>query len=221
MKIFEKQGYHLLSLLFLVGGVWFAAGGELLRGSWLGISSGTWLVLAVLFPILHQVYVLLGWRGEYYYGWLSGAFGDQAFSVWAFGFMVLFLARPFTVLGLAVANRGTLPLPLWATLPLITVCLGLVAYLAYSFLKYFGAERALGRDHFQPDLYRDLPLVKEGIFRWSSNAMYTYGFLALWAIGLIFTSRAALLAALFNHLYIWVHYYTTELPDMRHIYRGT
>ncbi|MGH8650439.1 MAG: hypothetical protein ACREUP_14225 [Burkholderiales bacterium] len=31
-------------------------------------------------------------------------------------------------------------------------------------------------------------------------------------------SPAALGAALFNHLYIWVHYYSTELPDMKRIY---
>jgi hypothetical protein len=35
---------------------------------------------------------------------------------------------------------------------------------------------------------------------------------------LLLLSQAALLAALFNHLYIWVHYYSTELPDIRHIY---
>jgi hypothetical protein len=33
---------------------------------------------------------------------------------------------------------------------------------------------------------------------------------------------AALLAArciaLFNHMYVWVHYYTTEYPDMLRIY---
>jgi hypothetical protein len=26
------------------------------------------------------------------------------------------------------------------------------------------------------------------------------------------------LAAAFNHIYIWVHFYFTELPDIRHIY---
>ena len=31
-------------------------------------------------------------------------------------------------------------------------------------------------------------------------------------------SLAALAAAAFNHLYIWVHFYFTELPDIRFIY---
>jgi hypothetical protein len=62
--------------------------------------------------------------------------------------------------------------------------------------------------------------VKEGIFRYSSNAMYVYGFLILWIPGFWWRSQAALLAALFNHAYIWVHYSCTELPDIRLIYGG-
>jgi hypothetical protein len=42
----------------------------------------------------------------------------------------------------------------------------------------------------------------------------------LWVIGFAFLSKAVLLAAAFNHLYIWVHFYFTELPDIRHIYGG-
>ena len=66
--------------------------------------------------------------------------------------------------------------------------------------------------------YRHLPFVREGIFKYTPNAMVTFGFLILWVPGLIFFPKAALLAAWFNHFYIWVHYYTTELPDIRFIY---
>jgi hypothetical protein len=48
--------------------------------------------------------------------------------------------------------------------------------------------------------------------------MYTFAFLALWAIALLTGSRAALAGALFQHAYIWVHMYCTEAPDMRVIY---
>ncbi len=48
--------------------------------------------------------------------------------------------------------------------------------------------------------------------------MYVFGFFSFWAPGLWFASVAALFVALFNHLYIWVHYYSTELPDMKRIY---
>jgi len=133
--------------------------------------------------------------------------------------MILFIARPATVLGLAAANHGTLSSPMWLTGLISLLFFGLGVYLFYSVIKYFGMERALGIDHFKPDVYRDAPFVKGGIFKWTSNAMYLFGFLLLWIPGLLFLSKAALLAALFNHLYIWAHYYFTEAPDMRFIYQ--
>ena len=80
MKILEKQGYHLFSILVLISGVWFTARGDILEGAWLGLSTSTWLALAVLFPILHQIYVVICWRGELYYGWLSKTLGERAFT---------------------------------------------------------------------------------------------------------------------------------------------
>ena len=56
------------------------------------------------------------------------------------------------------------------------------------------------------------------MFKYTDNAMYKFGFLILWSIALFTLSKAALLAAAFNHLYIWVHFYFTELPDIRQIY---
>ena len=218
MKILHKQGWHLLSAVLLAGLVWAAARGNALSGSFWGLSTGTWLVLAVLFPVLHQLYVVVCWRGELYYGWLSKALGEKAFTAWGVGFMILFLARPLTVLALGIANQGSLPVPPWLNIPLIAICLGVTAYMAYSFVKYFGVERALGMDHFEPQRYQGQPLVREGIFAWSANAMYTYAFLALWMIGLIFQSEAALLAAGYNHLFVWAHYFFTEYPDMQTIY---
>jgi hypothetical protein len=218
MKILERQGFHLLSAGLLSAGVWLAAQTLDLSGSFLGFSTSNWLALAVILPVIHQFYVVLFWRGELYYQWLSRALGEKGFQVWAVGFMALFLTRPITVLALGIADRGSLPIPLWLNIPLIGACTLICLYMAFSFAKYFGAKRALGMDHFQPELYRELPFVRAGIFQWSSNAMYTYAFLGLWLIGLIFQSRAALLAALFNHLFIWAHYYFTELPDMDAIY---
>ena len=87
-------------------------------------------------------------------------------------------------------------------------------------VRYFGVKRALGADHFDPGQYRDLPMVKEGIYKYTGNGMYIYGFFLLWVPGVLLASPAALLAAAFNHLYIWVHYYTTEKPDMDFIYGG-
>lgn len=80
-------------------------------------------------------------------------------------------------------------------------------------------NRAFGLDHFKPEEFKNKSFVKKGIFKYTSNGMYIYGFLILYTPGLILLSKAALLAALFNHLYIWVHYYFTELPDIKLIYQ--
>jgi protein-S-isoprenylcysteine O-methyltransferase Ste14 len=79
--------------------------------------------------------------------------------------------------------------------------------------------RALGGDHFRAEI-REMPMVRKGAFRWSENAMYVFVFLGLWAIALLTGSQAALGLALFQHAYIWIHYYCTEKPDMELIYGG-
>jgi protein-S-isoprenylcysteine O-methyltransferase Ste14 len=219
-KILEKQGYHLGAAILLSSLVWIAVRILRLEGGWLGIPTGTWLTLAVAFPIVHQFYVAFCWRAELYHGWLSRVLGENAFSIYGAGFTLLFLARPATVLALGAADQGSLPVPIWINLPLILLCLGVSVYMAGSFVRYFNIEQALGMDHFDPEAYRDKPLVREGIFAWSSNAMYAYAFLALWMVGLAFQSRAALLAAAFNHLFIWAHFYFTEFPDIGEIYGG-
>jgi hypothetical protein len=64
------------------------------------------------------------------------------------------------------------------------------------------------------------PALGEGAFAWTSNAMYALVFLGLWGSVLLTGSLAALAAALFQHAYIWLHYYCTEAPDMALIYGG-
>jgi len=48
--------------------------------------------------------------------------------------------------------------------------------------------------------------------------MYLYAFLLFWAIAVGLNSIAALIVAAFSHVYIWVHYYATEKPDMDILY---
>ena len=74
-----------------------------------------------------------------------------------------------------------------------------------------------------PPLHPKIIIIakKKGIFKYTSNGMYKYVFLLLWIPGILFQSKAALLAALFQHIYIWIHYYFTELPDMKFIYGKT
>ena len=86
-------------------------------------------------------------------------------------------------------------------------------YTIWSVKKYFGFKRAIGGDHFR-EVYRQMPLVSSGAFKYNTNAMYSFGFLLLWAIAFWERSTAALSVALFHHAYIWVHMYCTEAPDL-------
>jgi len=220
MMLFKGQALHVVALAALLAGVAVAAwvGRDVLAGSWWGLSTTAWLVIAIATPIVHQVYVWLVWRLELTRGAVSGALGrERGFRLYQVGFSILFVGRLLTIIGLGVANRSTLPLSPPLAYGLAAMLLLPALYLFYSVARYFGIERAYGIDHFDP-AYRSKPFVKQGIFRVTSNGMYTFGFLALWAPGLLLLSQAALLAAAFNHAYIWVHYYATELPDIQYLY---
>jgi hypothetical protein len=186
-------------------------------GSLWGIGTPVWLWLAVAIPIVHQVWVWFCWRTQLHGAWLTRVFGGLGFPLYAAGFSVLGIARVVVVFILAIGNRDALSMNLTALRILAIVAAIPTVYLFYSVVRYFGFKRALGIDHFDPG-YRSMPFVRKGIFRFTSNGMYTYGFLLLWIPALWFASPAALCAALFNHLYVWVHYYATELPDMKRIY---
>jgi len=136
---------------------------------------------------------------------------------WGVIFFPFLLLRPLVTLGLGSADAGSLePLREWQIV-VGGVLLLPVGHTLWSVHGYFGVARALGGDHFR-QVYRGLPLVRQGAFRYSNNAMYAFVFLVFWSIALLTGSRTALAAALFQHAYIWVHMYYTEGPDMQVIY---
>ncbi len=152
-------------------------------------------------------------------GLLTRHLGSAAFSLYAAGFAFLIILRPVLISILAVSNRNTVPANPEIMIIAAVLMVVPVIYLFYSVARYFSFRRALGIDHFS-ESYRSMPLVREGIFRFTPNSMYVFGFLVLWIPALLFTSVAALAFALFSHLYIWVHYFTVEKPDMVRIYGG-
>ena len=220
MKIFDHQIWHFLILMLLLAGVYYCVrfDEEILRGELWGISTLSWFIITLFVPILHQIYVLVFWRLELHYKLVSKNLGKQAFGLYKAGFTVLILARPVSIICLAIANAWTFEMNPLISYILSGILLIPAAFLGYSIRRYFGIDRAYGIDHFEPDKYKDAPMVRKGIFKYSDNAMYVFGFMALWVPGILLQSKAALLLAFFNHLYIWVHYYCTELPDMKHIY---
>ena len=216
--LFEKQLRHYILLAVLLAAVIAVSRREgFAAGSVGGVSTATWLCLALAAAVGHQIYVWFCWRTQLHSSLVTRILGKNAFHYYAAGFIFFMLFRGSMILLLAIANRNTLDIERLLLTVLAVVIAVPVLYVHYSVVRHFGFRRAMGIDHFDPS-YRGAPLVKKGIFRFTNNAIYTYGLLVLWIPGLAFGSRATLLAALFHHIYIWVHYYTTEKPDMARIY---
>jgi hypothetical protein len=152
---------------------------------------------------------------------MSRLLGNKGFKLYKAGFAILILSRPVTITLLAISNAMTVEMTPTTSYVTSGILLIPAIYLFYSVAKYFGMNRAFGIDHFHPEEYQNEPFVKQGIFKYTSNGMYIYGFFILWIPGVLLQSEAALALALFNHLYIWVHYYFTELPDIKVIYERT
>ena len=217
--IFERQWAHALVLATMLAALWFISRGCSCfhRGEFWGIGTWSWFWIAVAVPIAHQVFVWFCWRTELHRSLISRVFGRHGFTIYAVIFTVLFVGRLVVIIALAEASRNTLPVNHILLKSLAVIISIPAAYLFYSVARYFGLKRAYGADHFDAT-YRTMPLVREGIFRFTSNGMYIFGLLVLYIPAFWSASRPALIAAIFNHLYIWVHYLTVELPDMRRIY---
>ena len=215
--IFHRQLLHgaLLALLLVLVALASRLPG-VTEGELWGGSARAWFWVAIMTAVAHQVYVWLAWRLELHAQAFTRLLPRAGFRVFKAVFAVLGLSR-LMVFPLAVANRGTVSLPWLLQWGLAVAFVFLSGYLFYSVFRYFGTDRAAGADHFHPEA-RTWPLVKQGIFRYSSNGMYVFGFLLLWVPGLVFESSGALVVAAFHHTYIWIHYHCTEKPDMRLIY---
>jgi protein-S-isoprenylcysteine O-methyltransferase Ste14 len=219
--VFEKQYLHYSFLIvFTIVVLLIARLKPLLIGEFIGLSAFIWLCLGIASAALHQIFVWFCWRTQLHISLLTRIFDRHAFFYYGAGFVLLAVFRYFTIVALAIANKNSLPVSNSVLNSLAIVAAIPVVYLFYSVIKYFGFERALGADHFY-ESYQNKPLVTQGIFRYSRNAMYTFGFLLAWIPGFLTASSAALLLAMFNNLYIWVHYYATEKPDMVRIYGAT
>jgi len=221
-KIFRYQIWHLISVIILIAITekYISISYATTNGDLWGINTKAWFWIAIATPILHQVYVWIVWRLELYNNTFTSRYGVQrAFKIYSVGFSFLFICRLIFITILAKSNQGSLSINPLYTYLIAALIIPVVIYLFYSVLRYFTIERAYGIDHF--DKNYDQPYVKKGIFHYTDNGMYVYGLLILYLPGLFLLSKTALIVALFNHVYVWVHYYCTERPDMKVIYGKT
>lgn len=206
-SIWVGQFLHFSSLAILLLTAWTA-------WSYLDYPFPIPFWIAIAFPVAHQVFVWLTWRLELRSAAISNSMG---FTGYLTCFFLLFFGRFVSLFVLAWLDLGTLRLPVLMQV-LGTIFLappGL--YAMYSVQRYFGMTRAAGADHFDPK-YRGMPLVQDGIFRFTNNGMYIFAFLLFWSIATGFNSSAALLVSAFSHIYIWIHFFATEKPDMEYLY---
>lgn len=217
--LFRGQFLHVGAAVVLAATAWALAAPALDGSSWLEVSDVTWFWTGIGVAVVHQFYIWASFRGQLGWGVLTRAFGGYDLTVHALVFLPLLLARPLVVLALGLADPATLALPRWLSLALGVGLLAPALYTGWSVARYFGLERALGGDHFRRR-FQEMPLVDRGAFRWSPNAMHTFGLLGLWSLAFLLASHAALVAALFQHASDWAHYLGTERPDMALVHGG-
>ncbi|MCH9682279.1 MAG: phosphatidylethanolamine N-methyltransferase family protein [Deltaproteobacteria bacterium] len=199
-------------LACMIPGAWALAAPALGDGQWLGLTDRWWFWAAIAVPVAQQVAVALFWRAQLCHSMLTRWFGDGGLVVWGALFFPLLVARPLVLVAAGLSDHGSLEVAPPMSIGLGAVLLLPAVWTMHSVRKYFGFARALGGDHFF-ERYRTMPMVRRGAFAHSSNAMYTFVFIGLWGLALITQSRVALALALFQHAYIWVHWYCTEQPD--------
>jgi len=218
-NIFEKQDWHFVLMALLVvsvNAVMDRFPFYFLGESW-GLHAGTWLWIGIIAAILHQLYVMLIWRTQLETRWLTVNLPRIGYIAYYIDYTMMLVARLGAIILTATANREILIIPetaRWVTvLALVVPCI----WLLYSIARHYSFKRLAGADHFEPG-YRDRSWTRKGIFRFVPNAVYVFGPLAFYIPGILMASPASLLLALFNHIYVWIHYYCTELPDLRRIY---
>jgi len=213
-----RQPLHLVLLLLLCGGLWFAG---LIPGFQSShsrnITVGAVVVASVVIAVVHQLWVLVFWRLELRSSAISRHFGPSGFLIYCVGFVLLITARLGSIVYLAPLNRGTLIVPFGFRIVLVGVIAILNVWGMYSVIHYFGFRRAFGLDHFDASV-RHKGLVKGGAYRYIRNVMYLIVLPVFFVPGLLWGSVSSLILGVFHFIYVWVHFYCTELPDMSVIY---
>ena len=141
------------------------------------------------------------------------------FLLYQIGFFILIISRLVHAFALAYADFGSWYAPNYLTNIVALLIFLPVGYTLFCVGKYFGFARASGADHFDPE-YRTKPFVRKGIFKYIPNAMYALALLLFFVFAVATGSKAMLALAAFYYVFIWVHYFCTERPDMEVIYGG-
>jgi len=210
---FKNQIWHIggLVILFYLGCQMVDFENNL--NVFLGISAKNWFLFSMMTPFLHQVYVWFCWRSELCWKTISRTIGFKAYVLIFFIIAILRLSS----IGLCFVDYGSWFTPGWIAWSISVLIFIPFIYTIYSIKKYFGFMRATGIDHFDPS-YKDIPFEIRGIFKWSSNAMYTFAIGVFFAFAVSAGSKAMFVFAAYTYIGVWLHYFCTEKEDFKVIY---
>ena len=210
---FKNQIWHIGGLLFLfyLSSQMFDFENNL--NIFLGINVKNWFLFSMMTPLLHQTYVWLCWRSELCWQTISKTIG---FKIYVVFFFILGILR-LSSIGLCFADYGSWFIPGWIAWSVSMLIFIPFIYTIYSIKKYFGFLRAAGIDHFDIS-YKNIPFEKRGIFKWSSNAMYTFAIPVFFGFAISSGSKAMFIFAVYTFIGVWLHYFCTEKEDFKVIY---
>ena len=210
---FKNQILHIGSLIVLYYVALQLVDFETDSNVFLGVSAKNWFLFSMMTPLFHQGYVWLCWRSELCWQTISRTIGFKSYAVIFIIIMILRLSG----IGLCFADYGSWFIPgriAWSISVLIFIPF---IYTIYSIKKYFGFLRAAGIDHFDTS-YKNIPFEKRGIFKWSSNAMYTFAVAVFFGFAISSGSKAMFVFAAYTYIGVWLHYFCTEKEDFKVIY---
>ena len=210
---FKHQIWHIGGLIVLYYVALQMVDFETDSNVFLGISAKSWFLFAMMTPLLHQGYVWLCWRSELCWKTISQTIGFKPYAV----IMIIIGILRLSGIGLSFADYGSWFTPGWIAWSISMLFFIPFIYTIYSIKKYFGFMRATGIDHFDPS-YKDMPFEKRGIFKWSSNAMYTYGLAIPFGFAIATGSQSMFIVSFYTYISIWLHYFCTEREDFKVIY---
>ena len=105
MKNFEKQ---ILLVLFLSISILIISLmiqlNSFSAGSFFGINTPVWMILSITQTITHQTYVLIGWRTQLHYSFITKRLGEKGLPLFVTGFFILFGLRVVSVVMLAIQD---------------------------------------------------------------------------------------------------------------------
>ena len=210
---FKNQIWHIggLILLFYIGCQ--IVDFENNSNVFLGIGVKNWFLFSMMTPLIHQSYVWLCWRSELCWQTISRTIGFKVYVIIFFIFGILRLSS----IGLCFADYGTWYNPGWTAWIISILIFIPFIYTIYSIKKYFGFMRATGIDHFDTS-YKDKPFERRGVFKWSSNAMYTFAIPVFFGFAFSSGSKAMFIFAAYSFIGVWLHYFCTEKEDFKVIY---